>query len=43
MAGTDKKELREHLPAWLQEHGLPLTRSFRCLNPAHQDHHPSMR
>lgn len=28
---------------WLQEHGLPLDRPFRCLNPAHTDHHPSMR
>lgn len=28
---------------WLQDHGLPLDRPFRCLNPAHTDHHPSMR
>ena len=43
MVDTEKNTLRECLPAWLREHGFPLTRSFRCLNPAHQDRHPSMR
>lgn len=43
MPPLDKQQLREKLPLWLQEHGYPLNRSFRCLNPAHADHHPSMR
>ena len=43
MTNLDKQQLRETLPLWLQEHGYPLNRSFRCLNPNHPDHHPSMR
>ena len=39
----DKQQLRDQLPAWLHEHGYPLNRSFGCLNPAHEDRHPSMR
>lgn len=43
MNEMEKESLRARLPAWLREHGYPLTRSFRCLSPAHQDRHPSMR
>lgn len=43
MDKDQKQDLRRRLPDWLHEHGFPLTRSFRCLNPAHADNHPSMR
>ncbi len=43
MKTIDKEQLRQALPLWLEEHGYPLHRSFRCLNPNHADHHPSMR
>ena len=42
MRKTDTKTLKSCLPQWLQEHGLPLHKPFACLNPAHQDAHPSM-
>lgn len=28
---------------YLQEHGYPFYKPFRCLNPNHPDHHPSMK
>lgn len=40
---ADIKNLKNCLPRWLQEHGLPLDKAFRCLSPAHRDAHPSMR
>lgn len=43
MRKTDAKTLKNCLPQWLREHGLPLNRPFACLNPAHRDVHPSMR
>lgn len=42
MRKTDAKTLKNCLPQWLQEHGLPLDKPFACLNPAHRDTHPSM-
>lgn len=42
MRKTDAKTLKNCLPQWLREHGLPLHKPFACLNPAHQDAHPSM-
>ena len=42
MRKTDTKTLKSCLPQWLREHGLPLRKPFACLNPAHQDAHPSM-
>ena len=42
MENIQKSELKKMLPLWLQEHGYPLKRSFRCLNPQHEDRHPSM-
>ena len=42
MRKTDAKTLKSYLPQWLREHGLPLHKPFACLNPAHQDAHPSM-
>ena len=42
MRKTDAKTLKSCLPQWLREHGLPLHKPFACLNPAHQDIHPSM-
>lgn len=42
MRKTDTKTLKICLPQWLREHGLPLHKPFACLNPAHQDAHPSM-
>ncbi len=43
MQESEKQLLKEKLPLWLQERGYPLKRSFRCLNPQHEDKHPSMR
>ena len=43
MDDFQKDALKKMLPNWLQEHGYPLKRSFRCLNPDHEDKHPSMR
>ena len=42
MRKTDAKALKNCLPQWLREHGLPLHKPFACLNPAHRDTHPSM-
>lgn len=42
MRKTDAKTLKNCLPQWLQEHGLPLNKPFACLNPSHRDVHPSM-
>ena len=42
MKKTDAKTLKNCLPQWLREHGLPLHKPFACLNPAHRDTHPSM-
>lgn len=42
MRKTDAKTLKSCLPQWLREHGIPLHKPFACLNPAHQDAHPSM-
>ena len=42
MRKTDAKTLKNCLPQWLREHGLPLHKPFACLNPAHRDTHPSM-
>ena len=42
MRKTDAKTLKNCLPQWLREHGLPLNKPFACLNPSHRDVHPSM-
>ncbi|WP_455501002.1 DnaB-like helicase C-terminal domain-containing protein [Gemmiger sp.] len=42
MKKTDAKTLKNCLPQWLREHGLPLHKPFACLNPVHRDTHPSM-
>ena len=34
--------LNSQLPEYLEAHGYDLRRNFRCLNPAHEDRHPSM-
>lgn len=38
----DTLELKRHIEDYLVQRGLPLNRNFRCLNPAHEDKHPSM-
>ena len=38
----NRSTLKHALPRWLSEHGLPLKKPFKCLNPAHVDTHPSM-
>ena len=42
----DRNELRDRLKPmlqqYLQEKGLPTDKPFRCVNPAHEDKHPSM-
>lgn len=42
MEPIPKEELKKNLPLWLKEHGCSLNRNFRCLNPQHEDKHPSM-
>lgn len=37
------EQFRQYLPLWLQQHGYPLNKAFRCLSPTHTDKHPSMR
>lgn len=34
--------LRRYLPDYLRQKGLPTRKAFRCLNPNHEDKHPSM-
>lgn len=36
------QEVKTHLTDYLQEKGLPLNKPFNCLNPDHDDVHPSM-
>lgn len=38
----NRSSLKHALPRWLTDHGIPLKKPFRCLNPAHIDAHPSM-
>ena len=41
--GADLNRLKQKLPDFLsREMGLPTRKHFRCLNPAHEDRHPSM-
>ena len=42
MEPIQKEELKKSLPLWLKEHGCSLKKNFRCLNPQHEDKHPSM-
>lgn len=35
--------LRKFLPEYLREHGINTNKPFKCLNPNHEDKHPSMR
>lgn len=42
MEPIQKEELKKSLPLWLKEHGCSLKKNFRCLNPEHEDKHPSM-
>jgi replicative DNA helicase len=43
MMHTGEREyLRERIGDYLSEKGVPLDRAFRCLNPGHEDKHPSM-
>lgn len=43
MQQLPKEELRRHLPHYLSDRGIEADKAFHCLNPAHQDRHPSMR
>lgn len=42
MEPIQKEELKKSLPLWLKEHGCSLKKNFHCLNPQHEDKHPSM-
>lgn len=42
MESIQKEELKKSLPLWLKEHGCSLKKNFHCLNPEHEDKHPSM-
>ena len=38
-----KAKAKESLEAYLENvHGIDTRRNFHCLNPEHEDHHPSM-
>lgn len=39
----EKDQLKSHIEDFLHGQGLPLDRHFCCLNPAHDDTHPSMK
>ena len=39
---TTINELKAMMPRYLEEHGLPTRGAFRCLDPDHEDVHPSM-
>lgn len=39
---SEKDEMLARIEDYLTEHGLPLHKKFKCLNPAHHDRHPSM-
>jgi DNA primase len=39
---TTKQEIKAKLPEFLELHGYSLKKPFRCINPAHEDIHPSM-
>lgn len=39
---NDREALRVLLPDYLRQKGLHLGKAFRCLNPTHEDKHPSM-
>lgn len=40
---NDREALRIFLPDYLRQKGLHLGKAFRCLNPEHEDKHPSMQ
>ncbi len=42
MNKTDKARVKEFLPEYLEMKGLPIKKTFRCINPEHEDRHPSM-
>lgn len=39
---TAKAHVREQLEEYLQRRGIDTRKAFRCLNPNHEDRHPSM-
>ena len=39
---TQIDRLKRNIEDYLQRNGLPLHKPFRCVNPAHDDKHPSM-
>lgn len=42
MNKAEKERVREFLPDYLRMKGLPTEKLFRCINPEHEDKHPSM-
>jgi len=40
---TTVQTVKEQLPNYLEEHGINITRNFKCLDPAHEDSNPSCR
>ncbi len=39
---TKKEIILSYLPSYLEGKGININRNFRCLNPEHADHNPSM-
>ena len=37
-----KMYVKEHLSDYLQQRGITIDKPFQCLNPSHEDTHPSM-
>lgn len=42
MNSKAKQTVKSHLPEYLEQKGYSLTKPFRCINPEHEDRHPSM-
>lgn len=42
MNKNDKALVKEFLPEYLKMKGFPIKKAFRCINPEHEDRHPSM-
>lgn len=38
-----RRYIREHMDWYLSQKGIDIQKPFRCLNPEHEDRHPSMR
>ena len=42
MTKKEKEDLKAHLSNYLQSKGIIISKPFKCINPEHNDEHPSM-